>query len=227
MNRKRWLSIVVILSLPLLACFSAVIWFAEIMRKGWAGIEWIIYSHESIFAILLLFVAWLVAAADLESFRKRAVFALACAAVIALFYWFYFIEIYPLVHTWFAGIYVSWLYLGPLFIGFAMAAILLIFKRQFSLLGLAIALALMYASDTFGQFVNLLLFADPHGTLHILSFIAPNDFIHTIKTGTILILLITGAGYPIVHYHVKKLIPWLAMKDWEHGVKAFAKKYIL
>jgi hypothetical protein len=227
MNHKRWFSIICISALPLLACFSFGIWFAEIIFKGWAGIAWISYSHESIFVSLFLFVAWMVATAELESMRKRAIFVLACAGVSALFYWFYFIEIFPLVHTWFAGVYLSWLYLGPLFIAFAMTVIWLVFKKQFSLIGLFVSLALMYSSVLFGQSINYLIFGNAFGTLTVFGNAAQNNFIHTIKTGSILVLLITGAGYSVVHYHVKKLIPWLEKKDGDGRVQAFVKKYVL
>ena len=63
----------------------------------------------------------------------------------------------------------------------------------------------MYYSGMFGKWINFILFGNEHGTLNIFSHTAQNNFPHAVKTGSILLLLIIGAGFPFVYDHIKKL----------------------
>jgi hypothetical protein len=64
----------------------------------------------------------------------------------------------------------------------------------------------MELSIPFGLLINLLLFGNQHGTLTVLSHSAQNDIIHTIKTGSIIILFEIGAGIPFIYDQIKQKI---------------------
>lgn len=214
-------------TLPLLAVIASMIWFLEVWANGWAGIGWLKYTHWAVFIIIFLYCVWVIAASTPAISPKFVLFSLACVVAVSGFYFFYFILMFPLAKSMFLGIYIEWINLGPFFIAAATVLLRLILARPTPLLSIFLSLALMYASGPFGRLINLLLFGNRFGNLTVFSWPAENDFIHAIKSGSILILLITGAGLPFAYDHAKKMIPALEGTATDSKRARFLKKYIV
>jgi hypothetical protein len=184
------------MSLLAVSLLAAVLWRAEVEIHGWHGLIWLSYFHWAVPAGILMFAAWLALFSAIHPLGRRIAFAITFVAFAAVAY----LIAYSSITTFYSRV------LGPLsmfpwwfrmwyfsiFVIFPLVPIVFLLLARFFCAHITVwrsALSLGVYTSAFPIAILL---------LHMVAHKGQPDFLHAIKSGFVIPLLILSFGIPFL-----------------------------